>query len=217
MRNLVRTSFVLLLLSIAASPAVAQRPWAAGLAAGWSSARGYDARWDDDGIVSVRGALWRRIGSRLDLGAEGGWHRFGQETFVFECRGPQDGCVEPQTITTEQSSTAWDASLALRWRISDAGVVRPRATFGLGVIERRDVDEATRRRPDGTMIGGPDRFPSSTSLLPLAALGLGVELGPPGGRVAFTLGTRLNLTYDAYDGTPSVPRLVSLLAGVALR
>lgn len=194
------------------------RPWSVGLAGGWSSSRGYDSRWDDDRVISGRLDVWRRISSRLDLGVDGSYHRFGTDTYTAPCDTQTGGCARPQTFTTEYRSWAWSGALALRWRIADRGTVRPHALIGLGVTERRDPTTLTKRYDDdGSLVDQPERYITSTSLLPHATLGVGLELGPPASRLAVILGGRLDLGYDAYDGTPALPHLVSLTAGLMLR
>lgn len=199
---------LLLLLVSTTAPIQAQGSWTGALSAGWTATGGYDLYWNDDGILTLRGSVWRRVGSRLDLGLDGAWHRFGRnvETFPGE-----------ETFTTVATPTAWDAALALRWRMSDPRRVRPQGTFGLGILKRRATLEETSRLPDGTVTSGPARFTSSPGIEPLATLGVATEVGPPEGSVAFTLAARLGVSiHDPFDGG-GVTSVVSLLAGVAVR
>jgi hypothetical protein len=201
--------FALVLLLVSAAGSVqAQGPWAGALAAGWTATGGYDLYWNDNGIFTLRGSVWRRIGNRLDLGLDGAWHHFGRnvETFPGE-----------EIFTTVAKPTAWDAALALRWRPSDQGRVRPQGTFGLGILKRRASIEETSRLPDGTVTFGPARFTSSPGIEPLATLGVTTEVGPPGGRLAFTVAARVGISlHDPFDGG-GLASVLSLLAGVAVR
>lgn len=202
------TVFVLLLLASTTVPIQAQGPWAGSLTAGWSGTGGYSLYWNDGAILTIRGSVWRRVGSRLDLGVDGAWHHFGQDVESF---GGEE------TLTIVAKPTAWDASVALRWRVSDQGGVRPRATFGLGVIKRRARLEETSRLPDGTVTSGPTEFTSSPGIEPLATLGAGIEVGPPEGHLALMLGGRLGISlHDPFDDGAGWASLISLIGGVAV-
>jgi hypothetical protein len=202
------TAFVLLLLAFTTVPIQAQGPWAGALTAGWSGTGGYSFYWNDDAILTIRGSGWHRVGSRLDLGVDAAWHHFGRDVESF---GGEE------TFTTVAKATAWDASVALRWRVSDQASVRPQATLGLGVIKRRARLEETSRLPDGTVTYGPSEFTSSPGIEPLATLGVGIEVGPSEGRFALVLGGRLGISlHDPFDDGEGLASLISLLGGIAV-
>lgn len=206
-------SFTLLLLLSSAASAAAQSAWSATLGTGYTNARGNDPRWDDGRVFHVRSAVWRRLGGSLDLGLEGGAYLFGTERSTFNCGGGPACGDRSFTWIEERKSWAWTADLALRWRLG-AGTVRPHATLGLGVAQRRDPVRFTEYE-NGLL--REERHGTSSSTHPAAALALGLEIGPPGSRVAVTTSLRGDFLYDAYDGTPSISRLVSVGVGVVIR
>jgi hypothetical protein len=202
-----------LLLFVVVGPAAAQSGWSATLGTGYATSSGYDSSWDDGRVVAVRSAVWRRLGGHFDLGVEGGAFLYGRDRRVFTCTGPSCGGRD-FTSVGERTSWAWTGDLALRWRMGGRSV-RPHATLGLGVGERRDPFVRTEYDTLGVRV--VEDYTTSTSLLPVAALGFGLEIGPPSSRLAVTTGIRGDFAFDGYDGTPAVARLFSIGAGVTLR
>jgi hypothetical protein len=212
--RLVRSASITILLIVAmAGSAAAQRGWSATLGGGYTSSNGYHHYWDDGSVVAIRSAVWRSIGRRLDLGLEGGLYLYGTHRSSFRCDGGTECGGTGFTTTSERSTRAWTADLALRWR-PGGSTVRPQLSVGLGVGERRDLEHIVHVE-DG--VTNELDYPTTTDLLPLAALGAGLEIGPPGGRFALTTGLRGDFTFDAYDGTPTIARLLTATVGVVVR
>lgn len=170
--------------------------------------------------VAASLAVFRRLGSQVDLGLEAGYQRFGtgprEELIGFCPTLPVGACVGQVTATRRSRGDLWFVGPTLRVRVVRQGAVRPFLLLGLGRYGSGEHTSVTFRDDRGVTVPDPESFAYEGDFDGLGVnAGIGIEGGRLG-RLRWTVGARAHGALGGLDGEFGSVTSYTLTAGVTL-
>jgi hypothetical protein len=202
----------------AAPSAAAQARWSPLVTVGFGIVPGEDYQ-HRHGSVAGSAALFRRLGSVVDLGLEAGYQHFGagaQELIGVCPSRPADACVGQVTAVRRARGDLWYVGPTLRVRVVRTGAVRPFLLVGLGRYGSGERTAVVFRDDRGVAVPNPESYAYGSEF---GGAGVNAGLGFEGGRLGrlrWTLGLRAHGAIGGMDGELASVASYALTAGLTL-